>query len=55
MFFYIAIIILVLVAVINIEFSSFESMGLGGVVGMLSTMVVLIVQYYFRKSPPTGK
>lgn len=52
MFFYLAIMILILVALINLELTALEGVGFGTVIGIMSSLVVLIVQFYFRKAPP---
>ncbi|KKL53715.1 hypothetical protein LCGC14_2272670 [marine sediment metagenome] len=43
------------VMLVNLPLSTIEAVGLGTVTGGLLTLLALIVQYYFRKSPPKGE
>ena len=52
MFMYMVWIIVALVALINVELTGLQEMGLTSVTVSFTLMVVLIVQYYFRKAPP---
>lgn len=51
MFMYMTWMIFALVALINVELNGLQEMGLVSVTATLSTLLVLIVQYYFRRAP----
>ncbi len=50
--FFLTWLVMLIVMLVNFDIDTLVALGLGTVTGVLLGPIILIVQYYYRKSPP---